>query len=115
MTAQDSHYIAVSLTDIVAARLPLRDEEERSQLCRLARQMATYYSLHFRKRSESLKGLYRYFNPAAPQGQPRVDDGERAALKTEFFDQMASLLTAANYTELSMEDVQNAMDEQAPG
>ena len=111
--SEDSQYIPVSLTDIVAARLLLLPDEQRAPVARLARQLAIYYSLCFREQSESLKALYRHFNPSVPAGRPALNNDERAELKASFFDQISALLTSANYLELSVEDIHKAMDEQA--
>ena len=113
MTEQDNQYIAANLTDIVHRRLQLHTPEEGVVLARLARQMGTYYDLSFRRQSVRLKDLYQYLNPGIPHGKLQVSDAQRAEFKTEFFDRMSELLGAANYLELSMEDVKQAMEEQA--
>lgn len=113
MTEQDNQYIAANLTDIVHNRLQLCTQEDGAVLSRLARQMGTYYDLSFRRQSLRLKDLYRFFNPAIPSGKPQVSEAQRAELKAEFFDRMSGLLGAANYLELSMAEVKQAMEEQA--
>lgn len=113
MTEQDNQYIAASLTDIVHTRLQTYTPEAGAVLTQLAQQMATYYDLSFRRQSVRLKDIYRFFNPAVPNGKPQVTEGQRGQLKAEFFQCMSELLRAANYRELAMEDVKKAMQEQA--
>lgn len=113
MAEADSRYIAAHLTDIVASAVQQQQPEERDVLAQFAGQLGIYYSLLFRERSESLKSLYRHFNPGVPERRASVSSEQRAALKTEFFSEISDLLQAANYRELSIEQIQEAMDEQA--
>jgi Protein of unknown function (DUF3754) len=110
---EESRYIDAALTDIVAARVQALPEVHRPAVSELAAQLATYYSLQFRRQSVDLKSLYRHFNPSVPGGRPAIAAAERAELKQQFFSQIGELLGAANYRELSIEDIQKAMDEQA--
>ncbi|MEH6592818.1 MAG: DUF3754 domain-containing protein [Halioglobus sp.] len=113
MSEEDSQYIAVNLTDIVAARVPAFTGKQQPELAQLARQLATYYNLQFRGKSDTLKSLYRNFNPSCPEGRPEISPEHRVELKEKFFDQVSNILTAANYRQMSIEDVQKAMDETA--
>lgn len=113
MTHEDNQYIAVHLADVVEKQLLRHTGDSRVLLRAMATQLTTYYLLQFGQQSGHLKSLYRYFNPGAIAGRPPIAALERNDLKVQFFDQISELLDAANYRELSVEDIHKAMDEQA--
>jgi len=113
LTREDDQYIPVHLADIVEKQLLLQPQASHLVFRDIARQLNTYYLLQFGERSQSLKALYRYFNPSVTSGRPTIAAPERNALKVQFFDQISALLDAANYRELSVEDILRAMAEQA--
>ena len=113
MTPEDNQYIPVHLADIVEKQLLSLDLEHRLPNQAIARQLATYYLVQFGRQSDELKSLYRHFNPSVLHGRPLIEGAERTNLKEQFFDQISTLLEAANYRELSIEDIQKAMEEQA--
>ncbi|MFT5335105.1 MAG: hypothetical protein ACI9GB_003020 [Halioglobus sp.] len=110
---EDSQYIAVHLSDIVQKQLLRCEGDSVGLYGQLARQINTYYLLQFGRQSEHLKSLYRHFNPSARVGRPVIAPQHRGELKAQFFDQISLLLEAANYRELSIEDIKKAMEEQA--
>lgn len=113
LTPEENQYIPVHLADIVEKQLAALGLDSRSPVEAIARQLATYYLVQFGRQSEQLKSLYRYFNPSAVNGRPSIEAAERNGLKVQFFDQISALLEAANYRELSIDDIQRAMEEQA--
>ncbi|MFK8048978.1 MAG: TMEM143 family protein [Halioglobus sp.] len=113
MTPEDNQYITVHLADIVEKQLLAVDSDSRFANQSIARQLVTYYLVQFGRQSDQLKSLYRYFNPSVISGRPSIGATERNELKQQFFDQVSALLEAANYRELSIEDIQKAMEEQA--
>ncbi|MEH6589011.1 MAG: TMEM143 family protein [Halioglobus sp.] len=113
MIEEDSRYIDAALTDIVGERVRELPKPQRSAIAELAAQLATYYNLQFRRQSADLKSLYRHFNPSVPGGRSAMAAADRAEMKQQFFSLIGDLLGSANYRELSIEDVQKAMDEQA--
>ena len=113
MLEEESQYITASLGDIAQACTQQHDTQYGDALSTVERQLRTYYALRFRSDSDHLKSLYRHFNPTVTQNRAELTPDERSALKEAFFAQMSGLLSAANYLELSMQEVQRAIDEQA--
>ncbi len=110
LTQEDNQYTAA---DIVEKQLLRHTGDSGRIFSAMARQLTTYYLLQFGQQSEHLKSAYRYFNPGAIAGRPPIAAQERNDLKAQFFDQISELLDAANYRELSVDDIRKAMDEQA--